>query len=76
MIQDIYGFPCEVEDPSIYSPARDKYSPQHQIEEERRLFYVAMTRAKEDLIIYTQQQSKSQFLEEIKEYSVEKPLYY
>lgn len=36
-----------------------------QKEEDRRLFYVAVTRAKEDLFIYTRQQENSEFLAEI-----------
>lgn len=76
VIRDLYGFPCEIEDPSIYEPARENYPRQDQKEEERRLFYVAMTRAKEDLIIYTWDQSKSEFLEEIKEHTNEELLYY
>jgi DNA helicase IV len=35
-------------------------------EEERRLFYVAVTRAKENVIVYTQWRIKSKLLDEIK----------
>lgn len=76
VIEDLYGFPCEIEDPSIYAPARENYPPQDHIEEERRLLYVAMTRAKEDLIIYTWEHAKSQFLEEIEEHTQEERLNY
>jgi len=76
VIKDTYGFPCEIEDPSIYAPSRKDYPPQSHAEEERRLFYVAMTRAKEDLVIYTWKRSKSKFLEEIKEQTVEELLPY
>ena len=76
VIEGLYGFPCEIEDPSIYAPARENYPPQDHIEEERRLLYVAMTRAKEDLIIYTWEHAKSQFLEEIEEHTQEERLYY
>jgi len=76
VIEDLYGFPCEIEDSSIYAPARENYPPQEHIEEERRLLYVAMTRAKEDLIIYTWEHAKSQFLEEIEEHTQEERLYY
>jgi len=76
VIKDLYGFPCEIEDSSIYEPAREDYPKQDLKEEERRLFYVAMTRAKENLIIYTQEQSKSDFIEEIKQHTTETPLYY
>jgi DNA helicase-4 len=71
-----YGFPCEIEDSSIYGPAREDYPPQDHKEEERRLFYVAVTRAKEDLTIYTWEPSKSEFLEEIKDHVDEELLYY
>lgn len=76
VIKDTYGFPCEIEDPSIYEPARENYPPQDQKEEERRLFYVAMTRAKEDLYIYTWEPAKSEFLDEIEEYANEIRLSY
>ena len=71
VIKDIYGFPCEIEDPSIYELARENYPPQDRKEEERRLFYVAMTRAKEDLYIYTWEPAESEFLDEIEEHTSE-----
>jgi len=71
-----YGFPCEIEDPSILAPARENYPPFDHKQEERRLFYVAVTRAKEDLFIYTWEPAKSEFLEEICEHVNEEPLYY
>ena len=37
-------------------------------EDERRLFYVAITRSKEDVIIYTQKDNESMFLKEIEKY--------
>ena len=76
VIKDTYGFPCEIDDPSIYEPARENYPPQDQKEEERRLFYVAMTRAKEDLYIYTWEPAKSEFLEEIENHTQELRLDY
>lgn len=76
VIKDIYGFPCEIEDQSIFEPARENYPPQDQKEEERRLFYVAMTRAMEDLYIYTWKPAKSEFLEEIEEHIEEVRLSY
>jgi DNA helicase-4 len=76
VIKDAYGFPCEIEDSSIYAPARENYPEQDPKEEERRLFYVAMTRTKEDLIIYTWEPSKSEFLEEIGDYTREERLSY
>ena len=76
VVKGLYGFPCEIEDSSIYEPARENYPKQDQKQEERRLFYVAMTRAMDDLIIYTWEPPKSEFLEEIKEHVDEELLYY
>jgi DNA helicase-4 len=46
----LYGFPSEIEDPFILEPAM--YGKlNNKEEEERRLFYVAITRSKEDVII-------------------------
>ncbi|WP_410509498.1 UvrD-helicase domain-containing protein [Methanosarcina hadiensis] len=64
VVEDLYGFPCEIENPDIFEPAilsrkRDRY------EEERRLFYVAVTRAMNDLVIYTRKDSVSKFIHEI-----------
>ncbi|MBP9854901.1 MAG: UvrD-helicase domain-containing protein [Candidatus Omnitrophica bacterium] len=63
--KDIYGFPCELENPDIFDTAimgkrQDKEA------EERRLFYVALTRAKEEVYIYNQKCTESIFLKEIK----------
>ncbi|KKH99424.1 hypothetical protein EO95_06025 [Methanosarcina sp. 1.H.T.1A.1] len=64
VVEGTYGFPCEIENPDLFEPAilsrkRDRY------EEERRLFYVAVTRAKNELIIYTQKDSVSKFIYEV-----------
>ena len=74
VIDDTFGFPCKIEDSNIIELARIDYPPQDNLEQERRLFYVAMTRAIEDLNIYTWQPAKSDFLKEIKEYTTEKRL--
>jgi DNA helicase-4 len=61
---DMYGFPCGIVDSRIYEPAiigRKK----DRIEEERRLFYVAVTRAKEEVIIYSLISARSKFVKEI-----------
>jgi len=76
VINDTYGFPCEIDDPAILEPARENYPVQDQKEEERRLFYVAMTRAMRDLYIYTWEPAVSEFLEEIEDYTVEERLSY
>jgi DNA helicase-4 len=64
-----FGFPSEIEDPAILEVARGDNGIKDQKEEERRLFYVAITRAKEDLHIYTRQQENSEFLAEIAAYT-------
>ena len=69
MIDISFGFPSEIEDPSVLEVAREDNGIQSQIEEERRLFYVAITRAKEDLYIYTRLHEQSDFLSEISKYS-------
>jgi len=76
VIKDKYGFPCEIEDSSILEPARENYPLQDQKEEERRLFYVAMSRAMKDLYIYTWEPSMSEFLDEIADYTIEERLSY
>jgi DNA helicase-4 len=64
----LYGFPSEIEDPFIFEPAM--YGKlNNKEEEERRLFYVAITRSKEDVIIYTQKDNESMFLDEIQKYT-------
>ncbi len=66
----LYGFPCEIEDAEILEPAKLKLGErENKLEEERRLFYVAVTRAKEDVIIYTQKGAESKFLKEIKNHT-------
>jgi superfamily I DNA/RNA helicase len=76
MVRGTYGFPCEIEDSSIFEPARENYPPQSHIEEERRLFYVALTRAKDELFIYTWKHARSEFLDEIKNHTSEITLDY
>jgi len=64
---DTYGFPCKIEDPDILEPARDGHRIVKE-EAERRLFYVAITRAKEELILYTHGCKPSKFLRYIERY--------
>lgn len=65
--EGLYGFPCELQDSILFEPAMDDRI-EHKEDEERRLFYVALTRAKEDMIIYSQTCAESKFLDEIKPY--------
>ena len=60
-----YGFPCELENPKLIEPAKEERI-RNKEEEERRLFYVAVTRAKEDVYIYSQKDCESKFINEIK----------
>ena len=69
VVKGLYGFPCEIENPDIYELAINGPKRPRE-EEERRIFYVAATRAKEDLIIYSQKNAMSDFLGEIKEHIV------
>lgn len=62
--EGLYGFPCQLEDPSIYEPAKETKVKDKEAEE-RRLFYVAVTRAKEDVYIYNQKCIESKFIREI-----------
>lgn len=67
VIQDLYGFPCELQNPDIYEPVV-KGRRKDREEEERRLFYVAVTRGQETVVLYTQESSMSKFIEEISEH--------
>jgi len=60
----LYGFPCELENPMLLEPAKEEKAHSKE-EEERRLFYVAVTRAKEDVYIYSQKDCESKFINEI-----------
>jgi DNA helicase-4 len=73
VVEGLYGFPSELENPDIFQPAI-KGRRKDKEEEERRLFYVAITRAKEEAIIYTQEGRESKFLDEIKEHIILKKI--
>lgn len=65
LCDDLLGFPClRDDDPLIrrYLPPEDS----HEHAEERRLFYVAMTRAKHHLSLIADAHSPSPFVEELK----------
>ena len=63
----LYGFPCEIEDSSVMELAK-RFESDGFIEEERRLFYVALTRSKKFLYLFTLENSESMFLDEIDKY--------
>ena len=75
VVKGLYGFPCELEDSNIFQPAMkgNIYGRKYK-QEERRLFYVAVTRAKEEVMIYTQGCSESEFIREIKDFVRKKEL--
>lgn len=60
----LYGFPCEIKDSSVFDPAK-RFSSKEFIEEERRLFYVALTRSKQFLFLLSLAGNPSVFLGEI-----------
>ncbi len=66
VIQDRHGFPSEMEDDPILNlvlTAPDLY----ENSEERRLFYVALTRGKRKVFILTEESKKSKFITEIQD---------
>jgi DNA helicase-4 len=56
-----------LQNPDIYDPAVNGRRKDRE-EEERRLFYVAVTRGKETVVLYTQESSMSKFIKEISEH--------
>jgi len=73
--KDLYGFPCELENPDTFQPAI-KNNDGLREQEKRRLFYVAVTRAKEEVIMYSQKCSESKFITEIKDFTKREELGY
>jgi len=67
MTSGLYGFPCEIQDSSVMELAK-RFESDGFIDEERRLFYVALTRSKKFLYIYSMEQTNSIFLNEINPY--------
>lgn len=59
-----YGFPCQIEDDPILNLVLTQADP-YPNAEERRLFYVAMTRAKKHVYLLTNGRPPSQFIVEI-----------
>jgi len=60
---DIYGFPSKIIDNEFIKLIDDN----NQLEEERRLFYVALTRTKNKVYILSNKCKQSEFVKEIKE---------
>ncbi|MHA1794215.1 MAG: UvrD-helicase domain-containing protein [Promethearchaeota archaeon] len=64
VISGKFGFPCEIEDSSVIKMAR-RFESKNFIEEERRLFYVGLTRTKKYLYIFSVEGERSIFIDEI-----------
>ena len=63
---ETYGFPCKKEDdPVLRYISNDAKNEDIDYPEERRLFYVAMTRTKNRVFFVAPQQNPSRFLEEL-----------
>ncbi len=64
-----YGFPSEIPELEVLSLAKtNQPSNVDRLEEERRLFYVALTRCRREMHIFTSKHHKSQFIDLINEY--------
>lgn len=64
-IDDKYGFPSKIEDEEIIKLLKPKIEENIFYPEERRLFYVAMTRTKNKLYILVPKSKTSSFIREI-----------
>lgn len=71
VISGTYGFPSEIKDSSVLEIAKNNKN-RDPFEEERRLFYVALTRSKEFIHIFTIKNNQSIFLKEISSFIEEK----
>lgn len=67
-IDNKYGFPSKIEDEKIISILKPKINENISYPEERRLFYVAITRTKNKLYILVPKTKKSVFIKEISMY--------
>lgn len=59
------GIPSEIEDQDVLDIVQKYRDENYKLEEERRLFYVAITRCKKELFLFTSEKSKSRFVLEI-----------
>ncbi|MEM1312373.1 MAG: UvrD-helicase domain-containing protein [Patescibacteria group bacterium] len=65
LTDDYFGFPSKILNDSVLNIVDGGESEENKMEEERRLFYVALTRSKVDLYLYTQRNNRSQFIHEL-----------
>ena len=61
-----YSFPSPARDNDLIEPVKEVAT--NTVDEERRLFYVAITRVKKELHILTQEDNESTFIKEISDY--------
>jgi DNA helicase-4 len=64
------GFPCEVIDNRLLEIARKGQKEADRLEEERRLFYVALTRSKKSLVLFSSMKRRSRFISEMEPFLV------
>lgn len=65
VIDDFLGFPNKIPPASFMSLIHD-WDLNEKLEEERRLFYVALTRAKKGVYIFTNRGIESEYIDELK----------
>ena len=69
LTDNILGFPNKIVDPKILKYIGNIYD-RYEYEEERRLFYVALTRTKNEVYLVSDKNNKSVFIKELeKDYS-------
>jgi DNA helicase-4 len=61
---DSYGFPSKIEDDPIFNLIKDE-EDNYIFAEERRLFYVALTRTKNDVYLMVERDNRSCFIKEL-----------
>jgi DNA helicase-4 len=61
---DSYGFPSKIEDDPIFNLIKDE-EENYIFAEERRLFYVALTRTKNDVYLMAERDNRSCFIKEL-----------
>jgi DNA helicase IV len=62
-----YGFPSEIQDDKVFSLLKEEQEEIYENAEERRLFYVALTRAKDSVWLLVDIYNKSKFIIELED---------
>lgn len=66
-----YGFPTEIMDQRVLDIVKKSQEEEtDKLEEERRLFYVALTRCKNQLFLFTSRKTRSQFVSDVEPYLI------